>query len=388
MRAAFTRDLMRSLARGRPWMLMEQATSHVQWRPTNVRKPTGQMQAMSLQAVARGADGINFFQWRQSRSGAEKFHSAMVPHSGTRSRVWRSVVALGDQLRRLENVAGERITGEVAVVLDWDSWWGLEGEAQPQQIDYIANLEDWYEALYDLNLTIDVVSTAHNLSSYAVVLAPHLYLLPKAAARRLADYVDGGGTLLLTFASGIVDQHDHAHLGGYLGGLRETAGLTIDEFAPLPLIADADGYGATVAVRGDLLGEFSGTIWAEFLQLISAETIARFRGGDLDGEPAITRNRAGKGRCWYVATHPERSAIRLIASVILAEAGVATPQADLPAGVEAQVRGNLLFLINHRSTQVVVDRSGHDVLTGQSQNPVKLTGYGVAALEIPDRRNV
>jgi beta-galactosidase len=382
MRTAFTRDLMRSLAGDRPWMLMEQATSHVQWRPTNLRKPSGQMQAMSMQAVGRGADGINFFQWRQSRSGAEKFHSAMVPHIGTQSRVWRSVVELGEQLQQLRNIAGTKITGQVAVMLDWDSWWALEGEAQPQTIDYIAHVEDWYEALYDLNLPVDVVSTAHDLSPYAAVLAPHLYLLPDATARRLADYVDGGGTLLLTFASGIVDEHDHAHLSGYLGGLRKTAGLLVEEFAPLPLPAKAGTRGAEIAVTGDLLGTFSGSVWTEFLQLTSAEAIARFQGGDLDGEPAVTRNQAGKGHCWYTATHPDRSAIRRIVSATLTEAGVPTPDADIPAGVEAQVRGHLLFLINHQPAPVLVERSGYDVLTGQHQNPVKLPGYGVAALEV------
>lgn len=379
MHAAFSRDLMRSLAGDRPWILMEQATSHVQWRSTNLRKPTGQMQAMSLQAVARGADGINFFQWRQSRSGAEKFHSAMVPHIGTRSRVWRSVVELGDQLQRLREVAGTKVTARVAVVLDWESWWALEGDAQPQKIDYLAHVEDWYEALYDLNLSVDVVSAGHDLSDYAVVLAPHLYLLPDVIAQRLADYVTGGGTLLLTFASGIVDERDHAHLGGYLGGLREAAGLLVEEFAPLPL-TEGGTPGAGIAVAGDRIDPFTGTVWAEFLQLTTAEPIASFQGGDLDGEPAVTRNRAGAGSCWYVATHPERPAIRRIVSLALAEAGVPAPDACLPERVEAQRRGDLLFLINHRPTPVRIDRPGHDVLTGSPQQTFHLPGFGVVAL--------
>ena len=381
MHAAFTRDLMRTLAGDRPWMLLEQATSHVQWRTTNLRKSTGQMQAMSLQAVARGADGINFFQWRQSRSGAEKFHSAMVPHIGTRSRVWRSVVELGEQLQRLKDIAGTKVTSKVAVVLDWDSWWGLEAEAQPQAINYLAHLEDWYEALYDLNLTVDVVSTAHDLSPYAAVVAPHLYILPDASAQRLADYVNDGGALLLTFASGIVNENDQAHLGGYLGTLQETAGLLVEEFAPLPIPAHADTPGSRIAVTSDLFGDFSGSVWAEFLQLTTAEAIARFQNGELHAEPAITRNHAGKGTCWYVATHPEKSAIQRVVAEILAEAEVPTPDAGLPEGVEAQARGHLLFLINHRPTPIRIDRSGRDVLTGRHQEALRLTGYGVAALE-------
>ncbi|MBA7676412.1 hypothetical protein ES703_84653 [subsurface metagenome] len=36
------------------------------------------MRLWSYQAIAHGADGMMFFQWRQSRRGAEKFHSGMV----------------------------------------------------------------------------------------------------------------------------------------------------------------------------------------------------------------------------------------------------------------------------------------------------------------------
>src|ERR1700694_5286219 len=38
MRAAMAGDLMRSLGRGRPWILMEQTTYRVNWREVNVAK--------------------------------------------------------------------------------------------------------------------------------------------------------------------------------------------------------------------------------------------------------------------------------------------------------------------------------------------------------------
>src|SRR5205085_8836561 len=94
--AAMACDLMRSLGGGKPWLLMEHTPSQVNWRAQNVLKRPGQMRLWSLQAVARGAEGIMFFQWRASQAGAEKFHGAMVPHVRTeQSRVWREVRSLG-----------------------------------------------------------------------------------------------------------------------------------------------------------------------------------------------------------------------------------------------------------------------------------------------------
>lgn len=78
---AMIADMTRSQARG-PWMVMEQAAGPVNWRGVNHPKPRGLNRLWSLQTVARGADAVCYFQWRQSRQGAEKFHSGMVGHAG------------------------------------------------------------------------------------------------------------------------------------------------------------------------------------------------------------------------------------------------------------------------------------------------------------------
>lgn len=107
--AAMSHDLMRSLGAGKPFVLMEQTTVRVNWRERNVPKRPGEMRLWSLGTVARGADGIMFFQWRQSRAGAEKFHSAMVPHvDPADSRSWQEVKGLGNDLARLDDLPGAR----------------------------------------------------------------------------------------------------------------------------------------------------------------------------------------------------------------------------------------------------------------------------------------
>jgi len=108
-KAAMSHDLMRSLGAGKPFVLMEQTTVRVNWRERNVPKRPGEMRLWSLGTVARGADGIMFFQWRQSRAGAEKFHSAMVPHvDPADSRSWQEVKGLGNDLARLDDLPGAR----------------------------------------------------------------------------------------------------------------------------------------------------------------------------------------------------------------------------------------------------------------------------------------
>ncbi len=76
----------------------------------------------SLAHVARGSEGAMFFQWRQSRRGAEKFHSAMPPHGGSGTRVWREVVEPGASADASGTVRGTRTEADVAVLRDRQSW--------------------------------------------------------------------------------------------------------------------------------------------------------------------------------------------------------------------------------------------------------------------------
>lgn len=347
VRAAMAGDLMRSLGRGRPWLLMEQTASRVNWRPVNVAKAPGQMRLWSLQAVARGADGVMFFQWRQSRAGAEKFHSAMVPHGPVESSpTWQEVVRLGGDLRRLDAVCGSRVHAEVAILLDWESWWALELPSKPSaRLGMIEQLESYYRLLFEANVTTDFARPSDDLSAFRLVLVPNLYLVSDDAARNLAAYVASGGTLAMSFFSGIVDEADQIRLGGYPAPFRELLGLQVEDFLP------RGDDGAEVRFADGTVDRC--LIWSELVRPQGAEVLATFAGGTLDGQPAVTRHAFGEGRAYYLATRLAPAAMSPLLRRIWQEAGV-RPVAEVPDGVEAVRRGSLLFLLNHRQQAVEV----------------------------------
>ncbi|MDQ1740783.1 MAG: beta-galactosidase, partial [Pseudonocardiales bacterium] len=232
---AMAADLVRGLAAGQPWLLMEHSTSAVNWQPRNRAKAPGEMQRNSLQHVARGSDGALFFQWRASAAGAEKFHSALLPHAGRDSLRWREVVELGAVLGRLGELAGSLVEqAEVAIVYDWQSRWATELDSHPSvDVDPMATTRQLYSALWRSGVRCDFVHPGGSFTGYRVLLAPQLYLLSAEHATALAAFVEAGGTVLVSYFSGIVDPHDHIVLGGYPGVLRELLGIRIEEFFPL-----------------------------------------------------------------------------------------------------------------------------------------------------------
>jgi beta-galactosidase len=352
MRAAMAGDLMRSLGRGRPWVLMEQTSNRVNWREVNVAKLPGQMRLWSYQAVAHGADGVMFFQWRQSRAGAEKFHSAMVPHGPAESSpAWKEVKQLGQELRGLDSVCGSRVRSEVAIALDWESWWALELPSKPSnRVSQVAQLEDYYRPLFGANIVPDFVRPDHELSDYKLVLVPNLYLVSDEGAANLNGFVKAGGTLVMSFFSGVVDPFEHIRLGGYPAPFRGMLGLTVLDWLPL-----VDGEEAKLDFADGTQGRAD--LWSELIELHGAEVLATFAGTRLDGRPAITRHAFGSGVAVYIATRLDRLAMARIIRSACGEAGV-EPAMEVPAGVEVVrrhlARSSVLFLLNHRDVDVDV----------------------------------
>jgi beta-galactosidase len=365
MRAAMAGDLMRSLGHGKPWLLMEQSPNRVNWREVNAPKAPGQMRLWSLQALARGADGVMFFQWRQSRAGAEKFHSAMVPHGPIESSpTWHEVVRLGKELQGLDAVRGSKVPADVAIVFDWESWWALELPSKPSnRIQQIEQLEAYYRPLFEANVTVDFARPTDDLSRYKLVIAPSLYLVSDEGAANLTSYVEKGGHLLMTFFSGIADTNEHIRLGGYPQPFVRVLGLQVLDWVPLGdsekvsvQLSDGTGNGSA--------GGATGEIWAELLDVHGADVMATFASSHLTGSPAVTLNRFGAGTAQYVSTHLDAASLGQLVRSTCQRVGV-TPVMTVAAGVEAVQRdvpgGSILFLLNHGNATVEVAVPGDAV---------------------------
>ncbi|GAA2111691.1 beta-galactosidase [Microlunatus panaciterrae] len=341
MDTALTHDLMRSLSDGRGWMLMEQAAGAVNWRDHNVPKTPQRMRLDSLQAIARGSDGSCFFQWRASTFGAERFHSALLPHAGADTEVFRGVCRHGADLARLKEVAGSRSHASVALLFDWSSWWAAEEDAMPsRRLRVLDQLRSWYRPLWRAGVLVDVRSAGDDLFGYPVVLAPQLYLVDDEALAGLRDYVRQGGHLVLGPFSAVADSRGHLRPGRFPVGLTEVIGGSGEEWLPLP-------DGIRTGLLSERLGDGEARTWGERLRAEGADVMASFTGGPLDGLPAVLDHRFGAGRACYLGTVPAPAQLERLLDMVLTGAGVAADRERPPVDVEVVRRGEALFVINH-----------------------------------------
>ena len=295
--------LMDSLALGKPWYVMEHSTSAVQWKPLNMRKRAGELMRDSLAHVAMGADAINFFQWRQSASGAEAFHSAMVPHAGSDTKLFRGVCELGAALKTLSD-AGVQDTelkrADTAILFSAESEWATRSETLPSM-----KLNHWHDGYLDAGARADVVPLAYDWSGYQTIVLPTVIALSDEDTRRIADFAENGGTVIVGYATGLIDEHFHIGLGGYPGAgnglLRDMLGIRSEEFNILG--EEAEDEPAEIGLSNGLTTR----LWQNDVTSVAPDTrvLATYVGTaaadwELDGVPAITSHPHGQGAAIYV----------------------------------------------------------------------------------------
>ena len=388
---SFVHDLNRSL-KDKPFLMMESTPSLVNWKPVNKLKRPGMHMLSSLQAVAHGSDSVQYFQWRSGRGAFEKFHGAVVSHSGhEHTRAFADVTQVGQALERLDPVLGAGVRPEVAILYDWQNRWALE-EARalsPARVLYPATCQSHYFPFWKRGIPVDVIGEEHDFSAYKLLVAPMLYMVRPGVAERIAQFVKDGGTLLTTYWSGIVNENDLCFIGGFPGPLREVTGVWSEEIDSLY----ENERNTLVMEPGNelgLAGEFAVTDFCDLIHAESAKVLATYRDDFYAGRPALTVNRYGKGRAYYLAARAGRDFLGVLAGRLAEELSLKRAlDAELPAGVTAQLRtaGNTdyVFLMNfsEEEKRVTAGRSFRDLLTDEMLPPaITLPPYGVKVLEV------
>jgi beta-galactosidase len=384
---AFAHDLTRGVRNGQSWLLMEQTPSQTQWRPYNPLKRPGVLRQHSFQAVAHGADAVMYFQWRQSRGSFEMFHGAIVSHVGhEHTRVFNDVARIGTELAELDNgILGTRLPTRVAMIFDWSNWWNVEfTPGLSNALNYNDEILLYYQALWERNIAVDVVSPNGDLSGYDLVIAPLLNMVSKEQGTSIESFVEQGGTFVTGYFSGVVDTDTRAWLGGYPGPLRKALGIWVEEFDPLD---PEQSNMVVVAERGQLpAGSYRCDRWCDLVNLEGAIALATYGEDFYVGRPAITEHTFGKGKAIYVATHPEKRLVDALVGSLLDELKIAGPL-SVPTGVEVTKReGNgqsYLFMLNYNddAVQISLPEAMDELLNGGGRvTKLELPAKGVAIL--------
>lgn len=382
---ALNHAVMRGLKEGMPFCLMEQTPSVSNWLPDNRVKAPGVMRLWSYQAVANGADTVMFFQMRRSPGGCEKFHGAVIDHCGhENTRVFRELTQMGEELKVLKDrVLGSRIQADTAIIFDWDNWWAIEFSAGPNnRLRYVDEVRRYYTALHDSNIMTDIISVDADYSQYKVIIAPVLYMIKPGVDEKLRAFVKNGGTIVVSFFSGIVNENDRVYPGGYPGKLRDILGIWVEEMDVLPPTMHNE-----FVYHGR---SFESRTWCDLLHTEGSETLSVYEDDFYKGMPVITKNSFGDGSAYYVATVSTEEFYSVFLTNICKEAlvePVLPPVSQVEVTKRIGIEKDYLFLLNYGddTVQLPAVPEGVDLLSGQKysgKDPIILKKKDVAIIEI------
>ncbi len=336
-RTAFYHDLHRSYKR-QPFMLMESTPSVTNWQGISRPKRPGMHMLSSLQAVAHGSNTVQYFQWRQSRGGEEKYHGAVVSHHNRQdTRVFREVAEVGAKLETLSDVVSAEVQADVAIVYDFQNEWALNHVqlSHNEAKDYQACCREHHEALWRQGVATDIISSESDFQNYRVVVAPMLYMLRPGVAERLEAFVREGGIFVTTHTSGMVDSSDLAFLNGFPESFRRTLGLWVEETDNL--YSDQRQHVQTVPGSEFSLAEYYQTRhYADVVRLETAQALAVFEREFYQGSAALTLNLHGSGSALYMATRFGSDFLFDFYSTLMERCQI--QRWSLPAGVSVSVR--------------------------------------------------
>lgn len=370
-------DLMRSI-RKMPFLLMESCPSATNWKPINKLKKPGMHLAASLQAVAHGSDSVLYFQLRQSQGASEKFHGAVIDHyGGDDTRVFREVTEVGNALEQLREIVGSNMRSQTAVLYDRENDWALKDAQGPRNEDmhYQECVQKQYRALREKGFNVDIISMEHDLDEYRLLAVPMAYMFKDGYEEKLRSFAQNGGTLVLTYWSGMVDGTDRCFLGGTPYGLMETAGLRSTEIDALYDWEKNQG----VPDKGNHLGMNKVYVCRNLCELVEvsdAEVLMHYGEDFYKGYPLLTHKVYGKGHVYYVCADMEYDFYQDFYGKVAIETGLESPLKLIPKGVSVTVRENeeteYLFIQNYaRKPQIVPVPKEYELIYGTESDALE-----------------
>lgn len=352
-------DIMRGIKR-KNFCIMEQLSGAPGcWAPMSKTPRPGMIKGYALQAFAHGADTVVHFRWRTTVIGAEMHWHGLIDHSGVPGRRFDEFAELCREANDLAELRGTALRSDVAILYSTESEYAFKIQPQTEGMYYMEQIKLLHSAFAGFGVNVDVIGQHEELSGYKAVCVPEMYITDDNVVRRLYEFAERGGTVILTNRSGVKDKNNNCVMEQLPAAFAELTGCHVEEY-------DAIGRD-TVKIRFNDGTEFMAKQWCDILKADTCDVLAVYGGNFYEGSPAVTVNRFGSGKAYYIGTVGEKKLYRKIALGILEDTGIEYIK-GLPDNVEVTLRegggisARFIFNNTDRPQSFAIDDTRIDLL--------------------------
>lgn len=361
------------------FIVMEEQAGPCGWDVVGRTPEPGQLRLWAYQAIAHGCEGLVYFRFRTALFGMEQYWYGVLDHDGIPRRRFYEIKQTGEELKKLEeHIAGVSGDYEALIYKSYDDVWSHEIKRHKAGFDYRNLLYAYYKANSDLNVTAAVSDS--DFSKYKVVYMPAHNVVTGREIKKLEEYVENGGMLVLTYRSGTRDYYNNMRATTVPGAFAKLAGIEVSEFSTpdgrVKLEGDIFADGCGIAADED---SATGRLWCDIIEPKGAKVLARYAEDYYKGKAAITVNEYGRGKVYYAGCDMDGNTLKTFVKYISEGCGITT--SELPEGVELVKRADgCMFLLNHNRTACETEITGTNMLTGEVFDG-RIEGYGAYCIK-------
>ncbi len=313
-----------------------------------------QAKMWAYQAMARGCESLFFFRYRGATKGAEQFCYGILDPDNVKRRKFYEVQSFFRDIRQYASQLEPPITSQVAIVYDYDSLAAFRIQRQSVLLDCEAEMKKYHKFFYDRNVPVDVIPADRDLTGYQVVILPQMIIAKPDFQRKLRDFAQRGGTVVLTYRDFVKDPDNNLVLGKQLPiDFTDFAGVCVAETESLQ-----EGQKFPVTGEGNFAGvQGQGGIFRDMLEVHGADVLLRYHDAFYQEFAAVTRKAQKDGWVYYLGCGLEKSVLDKILEAISVQQNLSLEASA--AGVEVICRGTgegrMRMVINHNPQEAVYD---------------------------------
>lgn len=314
---AFGGAVGRALKKGNYLVLETEAQGQEEWLPY-----PGQLRLQAYSHLSSGANSVMYWHWHSIHNSFESYWKGILSHDLLPNATYRELAAWRKEMLSIEpKLRNLKKSCQFAILVDNASLTGLDefpiNESEPLKYNQI--LRWMYDCCYEMNLECDLLSVEDAFDNYPLLLVPALYSASEKTLKKLHEYVEKGGHLLLGFKSGVSDEELKIYHDMLPHLLTDCIGTTYDQFTkPVNVSLSLDGKKYTVSRFIELLRQIDSEVWASYEH--------PFWGS----YAAITHKKYKKGSATYLGCYMEKDGLKALLKRLVTCAGLSLPDLIFP----------------------------------------------------------
>jgi beta-galactosidase len=325
--------------------------------------------------------GQTFLAWTFNThpGGEEQALFGLLDHDGTPSWKYKEFKQIASEFSKLQHLGFPRYRKpDVAIAYSFESNMASHPPSSNTarsyfSVNYSEQVESALQPFFEDNIDVALINIGHSALDYKLLIVPADYLMDRASAEAIRNYVRNGGTVIMTAMSAKVDETNQWFDTPLPGRLSDVFGIRTSEFywpGTLP----------EMSLNGKI--EKASVGFYEVLEPRTAKTIATFTNMP-EESPAITVNSYGKGRAIYVAVPAQMSVLAPLVRGMYTDLGVERGP-ETPAGVYARVVDGRTLYVNTTGDDksVPIHGSKRGLISGVSyEGVIRMKAYDADLVE-------